>query len=244
MSGPYCNLEGGGNAPKSCLQTSIKKRKKKKKDLPAISLASILLLSINKILLPVTQLLLPLHPVVPGSSFSFERSSGTPGFLVFFYSGSPSILPASFISFMDSLQRTNYHPLLSFFRISLRSLPRQHFLVSALPTLNPFLGSSHCHYHRNAHPSSSLKRHPPSRNQESAIPFILVDESNIMTQARAFFVLVFLSPSTPAQQLTLLASRPNFLSIWMVSLSFTEMSFSQLTRSSFRSLVPVQKPAS
>ncbi|MED6258776.1 hypothetical protein ATANTOWER_012285 [Ataeniobius toweri] len=119
--------------------------------------ASILLLNICEILLPATQLLLPLHPVVPGSSFSFERSSGNPGFLVFFYSGSPSILPASFIPFMDSLQRSNYPPLLSFFRSSLPSLPRHHFLVSALPTLNPFLGSSHRHYHRNTHPSSSLK---------------------------------------------------------------------------------------
>ncbi|MEQ2250139.1 hypothetical protein ILYODFUR_036709 [Ilyodon furcidens] len=126
-------------------------------DLSAVSRASILLLRIYEILLPVTQLLLPLHTVLPGSSFPFERSSGTPCFLVFFYSGSPSILPASFIPFMDSLQRSNYHPLLSFFRSSLPSLPRQHFLVSALPTLNPFLGSSHCHYHRNAHPSSSLK---------------------------------------------------------------------------------------
>ncbi|KAK5623581.1 hypothetical protein CRENBAI_011574 [Crenichthys baileyi] len=81
----------------------------------------------------------------------------TPGFLVFFYSGSPSILPASFIPFMDSLQRSNYHPLLSFFRSSLPSLPRYHFLVSPLLTLNPFLGSFHCHFHRNAHPSSYLK---------------------------------------------------------------------------------------
>ncbi|MEQ2314668.1 hypothetical protein AMECASPLE_014561 [Ameca splendens] len=126
-------------------------------DLSAVRRASILLLNIYEILLPATQLLLPLHPVVNGSSFSFEQSSGTPGFLVFFYSGSPSILPASFISFMDSLQHSNYHPLLSFFRSSLPSLPRQHFLVSALPMLNPFLGSSHCHYHRIAHPSSSLK---------------------------------------------------------------------------------------
>ncbi|MEQ2258829.1 hypothetical protein XENORESO_002868 [Xenotaenia resolanae] len=122
-------------------------------DLSAVSRASILLPSIYEILLPVTQLLLPLHPVVPGSSFSFEQSSGIPGFLVFFYSGSPSIVPAPFIPFMDSLQRSNYHPLLSFFRSLLPSLPRQHFLVSALSTLNPFLGSSHCHYHRNAHPS-------------------------------------------------------------------------------------------
>ncbi|MED6246138.1 hypothetical protein ATANTOWER_013379 [Ataeniobius toweri] len=58
---------------------------------------------------------------------------------------------------MDSLQRSSCHPLPSFFRSSLPSLPRQHFLVSALPMLNPFLGSSHCHYHRNTHPSSSLK---------------------------------------------------------------------------------------
>ncbi|MEQ2242018.1 hypothetical protein ILYODFUR_031395, partial [Ilyodon furcidens] len=68
--------------------------------------ASILLLSINEILLPVNQHPPPHHPAISGSSFSSERSSGTPGFHVFFYSGCPSILPASFIPFMDSLQRS------------------------------------------------------------------------------------------------------------------------------------------
>ncbi|KAK5608745.1 hypothetical protein CRENBAI_020959 [Crenichthys baileyi] len=81
------------------------------KDLqPGISLLScrawILLLSIDKIVLPVTQLPLPHHPAVSGSSFSSERSSGTPGFHVFFYSSCPSILPALFIPFMNSLQRS------------------------------------------------------------------------------------------------------------------------------------------
>ncbi|KAK5610224.1 hypothetical protein CRENBAI_008803 [Crenichthys baileyi] len=148
-------------------------------DLPAVSRASILLLSIIEILLPVTQLLLPLHPVVPGSSFPFERSSGTPGFLVFFYSGSPSILPASFIPFMDSLQRANYHPLLSFFRSSLPSLPRQHFLVSALPPLNPFLGSSPCHFHRNAHLSSSPKHSCPATQAADFPPQFPLDLDGI-----------------------------------------------------------------
>ncbi|MED6234310.1 hypothetical protein ATANTOWER_026698 [Ataeniobius toweri] len=77
--------------------------------------------------------------------------------------------------------------------------------------------------------SFSVKRHHLSRNQESAKPFILVNESYIMTQTtsdssgsfsiRAFSVLVFLSPSTPAQQLSLLAFRPSFLSIRMVFIS-------------------------
>ncbi|KAK5622290.1 hypothetical protein CRENBAI_006173, partial [Crenichthys baileyi] len=67
---------------------------------------SILLPSINEIVLPVTRLLPPHHPAVSGSSFSSERSSGTPGFHVFFYSSCPPIHPASFILFMDSLQRS------------------------------------------------------------------------------------------------------------------------------------------
>ncbi|MED6234311.1 hypothetical protein ATANTOWER_026699 [Ataeniobius toweri] len=46
-------------------------------DLSVVRRASILLLNIYAILLPVTQLLLPLNPVVPGSSFSFQQSSGT-----------------------------------------------------------------------------------------------------------------------------------------------------------------------
>ncbi|MED6232085.1 hypothetical protein ATANTOWER_020806 [Ataeniobius toweri] len=119
------------------------------KDLqPWISLlshrASILRPSINEIVLPVTRVPPPHHPPVSGSSFSSGRSSGTPGFHVFFYSGCPSILPASFIPFMDSLQRS----ISSIIQISLSSsptLPLQHFLFSALPKLNPLLGSAHCH---------------------------------------------------------------------------------------------------
>ncbi|KAK5616134.1 hypothetical protein CRENBAI_017143 [Crenichthys baileyi] len=148
-------------------------------DLPAVSRASILLVSINETLLPVTQLLLPLHPVVHGSSLPFERSSGTLGFLVFFYSGSPSILAASFIPFMDSLQRSNCHPLLSFFRSSLPFLPHQPFLVSALPTLYPFPGSSHCHFHRNAHLSSSPKHSCPASQAAYFLPQFPLDLDGI-----------------------------------------------------------------
>ncbi|KAK5602928.1 hypothetical protein CRENBAI_019539 [Crenichthys baileyi] len=59
------------------------------KDLhPWISLlsrrTSILLLSINEIVLPATRLPPPHHPAVSVSSFSSERSSGTPGFHILY----------------------------------------------------------------------------------------------------------------------------------------------------------------
>ncbi|MEQ2304223.1 hypothetical protein AMECASPLE_024780, partial [Ameca splendens] len=66
--------------------------------------ASILLLSINKVVLPAARLPPPHHPEVSCSSFSSEWSSGNPGFHVFFYFSCPSILPVSFIPSMDSLQ--------------------------------------------------------------------------------------------------------------------------------------------
>ncbi|KAK5601600.1 hypothetical protein CRENBAI_023426 [Crenichthys baileyi] len=71
-----------------------------------------------------------------------NRSSRSPGFDVLFYSGHPTIFPASFISSMDSLQS-----LISSFTQLLGAFA-SNSATSALPLLsppssNPLLGSSH-----------------------------------------------------------------------------------------------------
>ncbi|MEQ2249345.1 hypothetical protein ILYODFUR_028215 [Ilyodon furcidens] len=71
-----------------------------------------------------------------------NRSSRSPGSDVFFYSGHPTIFPASFILSVNSLQSfiSSFTQLLQEFASNSAT---QHFLFSAPPMFNPLLGLSH-----------------------------------------------------------------------------------------------------
>ncbi|KAK5601534.1 hypothetical protein CRENBAI_024426 [Crenichthys baileyi] len=70
----------------------------------ALRTPPILLRSVAEVALPLSWLPPPRHLAQLLQRFLIRSSSRTPGFDVFFYSGRPTIFPASFISSMDSPQ--------------------------------------------------------------------------------------------------------------------------------------------
>ncbi|KAK5600820.1 hypothetical protein CRENBAI_009374 [Crenichthys baileyi] len=105
----------------------------------ALRTPPILLLSVAEVALPLPRLPPLRHPARLLQRILLRSSSHSPGFDVFFYSGHPTIFPASFISSMDSLQ----HPISSLTQLLWKFASNSAFPLLALPIFNPLLGPSH-----------------------------------------------------------------------------------------------------